>query len=84
VHGQERSPTKRFEESAALERLEGVEPMMRPSATSGKNHRQLFWRDDFELVISAVARLLVGAPPAKLRCVTEAVALHVIVSNFDN
>ena len=41
------------------------------------------WWNDFELVIRAVAWLLVRAPPAKLRCVTEAAALHVVVSDFD-
>ena len=51
---------------------------------TGENHRQLFGRNDFELGIRAVARLLVRAPPAKLRCVTEAVALHVVVSDFDD
>src|ERR1700746_1747033 len=42
------------------------------------------WRNDFELGIRAVARLLVRAPSAKLRCVTEAVALHVVVGDFDD
>src|SRR5207249_5846772 len=51
---------------------------------AGENHRQLFWRNDFELVIGAVAWLLVRAPPAKLRRVTEAVALHVVISDFDD
>src|SRR4029453_14738666 len=40
--------------------------------------------DALELGIRAVARLLVGAPAAKLRCVTEAAALHVIVGDFDD
>ena len=46
--------------------------------------RQLLRRNDFELGVRAVARLLVRAPPAKLRRVTEAAALHVLVSDFDH
>ena len=37
---------------------------------------------DFELVIGAVARLFVSSPSAELRDMTEAAALHVIVSHF--
>ena len=54
------------------------------SAAAGENHRQLFRRNHFELVIGAVARLLVRAPSTKLRCMTETIALHVIVSDFDD
>src|SRR5215475_9243531 len=82
--GEERGSKIRFERSGAVERLERFEPTLRSSATVGENHRQLFGRDDFELGIRAVAWLLVRAPPAKLRCVTEAVALHMVVSDFDH
>ena len=46
--------------------------------------RQLLRRNHFELRVGAVARLLVGAPPAKLRHVAEARALHVLVSDLDH
>src|SRR5215831_13780430 len=81
---EERGSKVQFERIGAVERLERFEPRPRSSATSGENHRQLFGRNNFELGIRAVARLLVRAPPAKLRCVTEAVALHVVVSDFDD
>src|SRR6516165_9195783 len=81
--GEERGSEKRFERSVAVERLERFERTQRSSASAGENRRQLLWWNDFELVIRAVARLLVRAPSAKLRCVTEAAALHVIVSDFD-
>src|SRR5262245_55451215 len=74
VHGEERG---------SKIRLERFEPTLRSSAAGGENHRQLFGRNDFKLRIRTVARLLVRAPPAKLRCVTETPALHVIVSDFD-
>src|SRR5262249_61311867 len=82
--GEERGSKIRFERIGAVERLERFEPRLRSSATSGENHRQLFGRNNFELGIRAVARFLVRAPSAKLRCVTEAVALHVVVSDFDH
>jgi hypothetical protein len=81
---EERVSEKRFERSAAVERLERFEPTLRRSAIAGENRRQLFGWNEFELVIRAIARLLVHAPPAKLRGVTEATALHVVVSDFDD
>ena len=54
------------------------------SATATEDLCQLLRRDNFELGIGAVARLLVRAPPSKLRYVTEAAALHVVVSDFDH
>ena len=45
--------------------------------------RQFLRRDNFELGISTVARLLVRTTPSKLGYVTEAAALHVIISDFD-
>ena len=51
---------------------------------AGENRHQLLRRHHFELGIGAVARLLVGAPPAKLRHVPEAGALHVLVGDFDH
>ena len=53
-------------------------------AAGGEYLCQLLRRNHFELSIRAVARLLVGAPPAKLRHVTEARALHVLVGDFDH
>ena len=49
-----------------------------------ENLCQLLRRNDFELRIGAVARPLVGSPPPKLRRVTEAPALHVIVCDLDD
>src|ERR1700736_1192662 len=60
------------------------EHVLRGSAATGKNRHQLLWRNHFELSIGAVARLFVGAPPSKLRHVTEAGAQHVLVSDFDH
>src|SRR4051812_20583508 len=45
---------------------------------------QLLRCDDLELREGAVARLLVGAPPSKLRGVPETTALHVVVGNLDH
>ncbi len=50
---------------------------------SRKNCFQLVRRDDFKLRVGAIAWLLVGTPPAELRHVTEASALHMLVRNFD-
>src|SRR5882762_8830841 len=47
-----------------------------------KNRRQFLRRNHFELVVSAVAGFFVRSPSAKLRCMTEAVSLHVVVSDF--
>src|SRR5215510_14983334 len=78
-----RPSTNAVEQSGAVERLERFKSTLRSSAAARKNCGQLFWWNDFELLICAVTRLLVRAPPAKLRRVTEAVALHVVVSDFD-
>src|SRR6266478_5860738 len=53
------------------------------SAAIGKNRRQLVWRNHLELSIRTVARVLVGAPFSKLRQVTEAGTLHVLVGDFN-
>ncbi len=53
-----------------------------PSAS--EDRRQFFRRNDFELFVGAVLRFLVGAPSAKLRGMTESVALHMIIRNFDH
>src|SRR6202034_1134177 len=54
------------------------------SALDAKDLHKFLRRDHFELGIGTVARLLVHAPPAKLRHVAEAAALHVLVSHFDD
>src|SRR6185369_16035984 len=41
-------------------------------------------RHDLQLLISAVAWLLITSPPSKLRRVPEAIALHVLVSNLNH
>ena len=50
----------------------------------GKNRGELVGRYDFQLIEGAVARAFVVAPAAKLSGVTEAIALHVVVRNFDD
>src|SRR5262245_17810888 len=45
---------------------------------------ELVRRDDFELRVGAVGRLLVGAPAPEVRDVAEARALHVIVRDLDD
>ena len=52
------------------------------SATLRENRRQLLRRNHLKLRIRAVAGLLVLAPSAELRRMTEPVPLHVIVSDF--
>src|SRR5882724_12893422 len=56
---------------------------LRGQVTITENLSQLLRRNNFELGVRTVARLLIRAPPSKLRCVTEAAALHVVVSDFD-
>src|ERR1700722_10722263 len=51
-------------------------------AAVGKDLFQFLRRNHFELRISAIARLLIGAPSAELRHVTESVSLHVLVRNL--
>src|ERR1051325_4446105 len=52
--------------------------------STSENRLQFFRRDHFELIVGAIPRLLIGAPSAKLRCVTKSVALHMIIRNFDD
>ena len=42
------------------------------------------WWNNFELCVSAVARFFIGAPPAKLRQMTETASLHMFVSDLDD
>ena len=53
------------------------------SDVAGEDRFQLVRRDDFELRVGAIARLLVGAPSPELRHMAEAGALHVLVCDFD-
>src|SRR5712691_7110510 len=56
-----------------------------PSSAAGReNRRQLLGRNNFELGIGAVVRLFVHAPSAKLRSVSKAASLHVVVGDFDH
>src|SRR6516225_8829281 len=65
-------------------RSETLEDYSRGLAAGGENPRQFLRGNDFELRIGTVARLLVCAPPSKMRYVTEAGALHVLVGDFDH
>src|SRR5437868_15069849 len=51
-------------------------------ATGWENLCQLLRSNDFELSVGAVTWLFVLPPSAELRCMTEPVSLHVIVSHF--
>src|SRR4051812_10658925 len=61
-----------------------LEHVWRGSAPGSENRGQFLRRNDFELRVGAVARFLVRAPPSKMGHVTEAVALHVLVSDFNH
>src|SRR6267378_436476 len=58
------------------------EHVWRASSAAGENRGQLLGGNHFELRISAVARLLIHAPPPEMRHVPEAKALHVLVSDL--
>src|SRR5712664_1876760 len=49
-----------------------------------KHLLQLVGRCDLELIVAAVAGLLVGAPPLECRRMSEAIALEMIVLHFGN
>ena len=49
-----------------------------------ENLFQLVRRDDFQLSICAVRRFLVETPAPELRRVTEPVALHVVIGDFED
>src|SRR5689334_9307798 len=51
---------------------------------AAKNRFDLMRRYDLELLVGAVARFLVKAPASKLRRMPKPIALHVVVSHFDN
>ena len=55
------------------------DPVLPANGHHGQN-----WRDDFQLIEGAVARALVCAPAAELRCVSEPIALHVVVCDLDD
>lgn len=48
-----------------------------------KDSGQFLGWDHLKLIVRAVGGLLIRSPAAKLRGVTEARSLHVIVGNFD-
>src|SRR5215469_9702380 len=52
------------------------------SATLRENRCQLLCRDNFKLGIGTFQRGFVRSPAAELRCMAEAVSLHVIVRDF--
>src|SRR5579863_9133212 len=54
------------------------------SPTLWEDRCQLLWRDDLQLIIGTVRRLLIRAPSAELRGVTKPVPLHVVVGHFDD
>jgi hypothetical protein len=47
-----------------------------------KNGFQLVRRNNFKLLVGAIAWLFVGTPPPELRHMTEARALHMLVRDF--
>ncbi len=52
------------------------------SDVSGKNGFQLVRRNNFKLLVGAIAWPFVGTPPPELRHMTEARALHMLVRDF--
>src|SRR5258708_18717323 len=54
------------------------------SAAGRENLHQFLRGNNFELTVGAVARLLVGAPSAKMRGMTKPGALHVLVCDFNH
>src|SRR5947208_16880838 len=54
------------------------------SSAATENGFEFLRRHYLELRIGAIARLLVGTPPAKLGRVPETIALHMIVGDFDD
>jgi len=69
-------------EQESEEREKGIAGEVADLKTVGKNRCQLLRRNYFELRIGAVSWLLVPSPSAKLGRTTEAVALHVVVSDL--
>ena len=69
-------------EQESEERDQAIGGEVADSKTVGKNRCQLLRGNDFELRIGAVTWLLVPSPSAKLGRMTEAVALHVVVSDL--
>src|SRR5208282_3789411 len=63
-------------------RLRKVLERVTGSGVSGKNGFQLVRRNNFKLLVGAIAWLLVGTPPPELRDMTEARALHMLVRDF--
>src|ERR1700722_4398592 len=49
-----------------------------------ENFREFLRRNYFELRISAISWLFVSSPSAKVRHVTKAASLHVLVCDFQN
>src|SRR6516225_11358430 len=64
--------------------LRSTRPDRAGSAASRKDRHQLLRWNHFELRVGAVARLLVGAPSSKLRHVTEASSLHMLICDLNH
>ena len=54
------------------------------SSSLWKNCRQFLGRNNFKLGVGTIAELFVRSPSSELCRVTEAISLHVIISNFYN
>src|SRR5688572_19188738 len=54
------------------------------SSTAGEDFHQLLWRNHLELTVSTVAWFLIRTPSSKMRHMTEAGALHVLIRDFDH
>src|SRR5262245_29205848 len=48
-----------------------------------ENFGEFLWRHHFELIIRTVAWTFIETPPPKLRRMTEATPLHVVICDFD-
>ena len=69
-------------EQGKNKKKENSRELSRRSATLRENGRQLLGRNDLELSVGAIAWLLIFSPSAELCGMTEAVSLHVVVSDF--
>jgi len=50
----------------------------------GENSFKFMRRNDFKLLVGAIARRFVGTPSPELRHMTEAGALHMFIRDFDH
>src|SRR4051812_140543 len=83
-------PSQRIDKRAIFQRAQSTSMIDPSSSVEGElsagreDLTQFLRRGDIQLRISTIRRRLVHSPPPKLGGMAEAVALHVIVCDFDN